>query len=248
MAAAPVVSGSTGKPFPITLREEEERSTKKVKNKQIEVGSLNSNTISPMSFKDTVDNVPTITFSDRVRKEMAQAMDGTIMVRLLGKTLSFQTMADRLRLLWKPVGRMRVTDAENGYFMVRFDLTNDCLKAFLDGPWIILGHYLLVQPYSLDFNAKEVKVSSVAAWIQFSGLPFTTVIRTFYVRFLKKWENLSRLTTTLLIHKEVILQGWRSSWIYASLSFGESSLMTSLEPSNMKDSHSYVINVQGMGM
>ncbi|KAK9104620.1 hypothetical protein Scep_021464 [Stephania cephalantha] len=108
MAAAPMVSGSTGNPSPITLPEEEERSTKKVKNKQIEVGSLNYNTISLMSFKNIVgsiedvvmvetssskdivvgnddlmrgvkDNVTTITFSDRVHKEMEQAMDGTVM-------------------------------------------------------------------------------------------------------------------------------------------------------------------------
>ncbi|KAK9086385.1 hypothetical protein Syun_028779 [Stephania yunnanensis] len=103
---------------------------------------------------------------------MANAMDNTIMVRLLGKLISFRTLSSKLHAMWSPEGNMKITDAENGYYMVRFDSSEDCHKALLEGPWTILGHYLLVQPYTLDFDTKGVNVSSVATWIRFPGLPF----------------------------------------------------------------------------
>ncbi|KAK9112248.1 hypothetical protein Scep_019767 [Stephania cephalantha] len=103
-----------------------------------------------------MEDIRSISFSERVRKQIVEAMDSTIMVRLLSRTVSFRTMADRLKNMRNPTGRMMVTNAENGYFMVRFDLMDDCLSALLEGPWTILGHYLLVQPYYLEFDTREV--------------------------------------------------------------------------------------------
>ncbi|KAH1080394.1 hypothetical protein J1N35_020155 [Gossypium stocksii] len=37
-------------------------------------------------------------------------------------------------------------------------------------PWMIYGHYLVVQPWSRDFTIKETLSSNIVAWIQFLGL------------------------------------------------------------------------------
>ncbi|MFQ6632788.1 hypothetical protein Gotur_010584 [Gossypium turneri] len=37
-------------------------------------------------------------------------------------------------------------------------------------PWMIYGHYLVVQPWSRDFTIKETLSSKIVAWIRFLGL------------------------------------------------------------------------------
>ncbi|KAK9099711.1 hypothetical protein Scep_023141 [Stephania cephalantha] len=96
------------KPPPLAVAEDEERSTKKVKNRENEETMTKNEGDFPKSFKGTLmegedsmmiemtnekeievgvhdlsrsikDNLTAIDFSDRVRKEMAEAMDNTIM-------------------------------------------------------------------------------------------------------------------------------------------------------------------------
>ncbi|MBA0777775.1 hypothetical protein Gotri_005750 [Gossypium trilobum] len=39
------------------------------------------------------------------------------------------------------------------------------------GPWVIFGHYLTVQPWTIDFNPSLPYPNMVPTWIQFPGLP-----------------------------------------------------------------------------
>ncbi|PPR82305.1 hypothetical protein GOBAR_AA38409 [Gossypium barbadense] len=47
----------------------------------------------------------------------------------------------------------------------------DCERALSEGPWIILGQYLTVQPWMLAFDPSQAYLSVVMAWIRFPGLP-----------------------------------------------------------------------------
>ncbi|MBA0785624.1 hypothetical protein Gotri_027036 [Gossypium trilobum] len=62
-------------------------------------------------------------------------------------------------------------DIENGYFLVKFKNKLDCEKALSEGPWIIFGQYLTVQPWTLAFDPTQAYPSVVMAWIRFPGLP-----------------------------------------------------------------------------
>ena len=37
---------------------------------------------------------------------------------------------------------------ENDYYLVKFNDDNDAVEVLTKGPWTILGHYLVVQPWS----------------------------------------------------------------------------------------------------
>lgn len=62
-------------------------------------------------------------------------------------------------------------DIENGYFLAKFQISEDYEKVLSQGPWIIFGQYLMVQPWTIDFNSMNLYPSNVLAWIRLPGLP-----------------------------------------------------------------------------
>ncbi|PPD89727.1 hypothetical protein GOBAR_AA29974 [Gossypium barbadense] len=62
-------------------------------------------------------------------------------------------------------------DIENGYYLVRFLKRADYDRVLSQGPWIIFGQYLTVQPWTKDFNPMQLYPSVVLAWIWLLGLP-----------------------------------------------------------------------------
>ncbi|KAH1123278.1 hypothetical protein J1N35_006438 [Gossypium stocksii] len=62
-------------------------------------------------------------------------------------------------------------DVENGYFLAKFQSTVDYDKVLSQGPWVIFGHYLTVQPWTIDFNPNLPYPNLLLSWIRFPGLP-----------------------------------------------------------------------------
>ncbi|PPR93864.1 hypothetical protein GOBAR_AA26805 [Gossypium barbadense] len=107
--------------------------------------------------KSFVNGVPSITFSERVYKFLIQGMENTVILKLLGRNVGFSVLQSKLYNLWILSATLHMMDTENGYFLVKFQNKLDCEKALSEGPWIIFGQYLTVQPWT--------------AWIRFPGLP-----------------------------------------------------------------------------
>ncbi|KAH1131347.1 hypothetical protein J1N35_002725 [Gossypium stocksii] len=62
-------------------------------------------------------------------------------------------------------------DVENGCFLAKFKNPDDYEGALCQGPWVVFGQYLTVQPWSIDFNPIQSYPSTVMAWIRLPGLP-----------------------------------------------------------------------------
>lgn len=62
-------------------------------------------------------------------------------------------------------------DIENGYFLDKYQSVEDYEKILSQVPWIIFGQYLIVQPWSIDFNLAFPYPNFVFTWIKFPGLP-----------------------------------------------------------------------------
>lgn len=60
---------------------------------------------------------------------------------------------------------------ENEYFLIRFSETEDLKKVFDGGPWVILGHYLVVQRWQPEFVPSDIHIRRVAVWVRVPGLP-----------------------------------------------------------------------------
>ncbi|KAL4303593.1 hypothetical protein GQ457_10G006750 [Hibiscus cannabinus] len=86
--------------------------------------------------------IPSIQFSSRVHDQIDNNLRNAIVVRLLGRTIGYKALVNRVNALWKPVGLLQVIDLDNNYFLVRFSMPADYTKVLTEGPWTIYGSYL----------------------------------------------------------------------------------------------------------
>ncbi|KAI9124795.1 hypothetical protein K1719_004122 [Acacia pycnantha] len=127
--------------------------------------------ISEEDYKiDKEGEVPSIEFSDEVKAALAKGMERSVIIKLLGRSITFQELTTRTQLMWKLKGSVHIMDMERSFFCATFALEEDYLKVLTGGPWMIYGAYLTVQPWSLDFNAQTDIVSKVVAWVRIPRL------------------------------------------------------------------------------
>ncbi|KAL4280959.1 hypothetical protein GQ457_03G040380 [Hibiscus cannabinus] len=124
-------------------------------------------------LRSVVDGVIHIDFSDRIRDLTIKSLDQTIVIKLLGRRIGYNTLRNKLYDLWKPSQPFRLMDIENDYFLVTFRSHSDLLKVLADGPWTIFGYYLTVEPWSPDFSTSQLHPRKIIAWVRLPGLPVT---------------------------------------------------------------------------
>ncbi|XP_072073484.1 uncharacterized protein [Arachis hypogaea] len=79
-------------------------------------------------------------------------------------------LVHKLKGIWRLKGGYEVLDVGFGYFLVKFDHNEDREKVLLGGPWLILGHYIAVKPWSSDFRPCEDSFGDTMVWVRIAGL------------------------------------------------------------------------------
>lgn len=120
--------------------------------------------------KCIMDGVPTIDFSERVYGLIDQIMSKTLIVKLLGRTIGYNALWNRMCAMWKPAMHFQLRDIANEYYLAKFEFETDYNNVLSRGPWVIFGHYLTVQPWSNYFTTNEEFPQRVVAWIRIPGL------------------------------------------------------------------------------
>lgn len=128
---------------------------------EFEEGDVTENKDGPM---------PSISFSDRIHEKLCEPWKNSVIVKLLGRTIGYRTLCMRLNVMWKSTMPYSVIDLENNYFLVRFRSASDAVDALTKGPWIIMGHYLTVQPWTPYFDFNTTDIDRVNVWIRLPGL------------------------------------------------------------------------------
>ncbi|KAG8475227.1 hypothetical protein CXB51_032054 [Gossypium anomalum] len=118
-----------------------------------------------------VNGIPAIAFSDRIKDILFKEMESMIILKLLRRNIGYNVLYNRIFNLWKSLNSFHLMDITNGYFFVKFQGMEDYNKVLTQGPWIIFGQYLTVQPWTKTFNPEQPYPSVVLAWIRLSGLP-----------------------------------------------------------------------------
>ena len=60
-----------------------------------------------------------------------------LVIKLLGKLISFLVIKENLRNVWQLRGDYEVISLENGYFLRKFNLVDNREKVISSGPWMI---------------------------------------------------------------------------------------------------------------
>lgn len=95
-----------------------------------------------------------------------------VVIKLLGRYISYKALCNRLGTIWSSTLGFSIIDLENDYFLVRFKMEGDAEFALTQGPWTIVAHYLVVQPWTPHFDSFKEAINSVIAWIRLSGMAF----------------------------------------------------------------------------
>ncbi|XP_039020895.1 uncharacterized protein LOC120152846 [Hibiscus syriacus] len=111
-------------------------------------------------------------FSDEVHDSVNHNMQRTMIIHLLGRTIGYLALWNKINILWQPMGRFQLIDLDNDYFLVRFESDRDYTNVLTEGPWVNFGSYLTVQPWSHSFDTTDSHPSQVIIWIRLSRLPY----------------------------------------------------------------------------
>nr|KJB81348.1 hypothetical protein B456_013G140300 [Gossypium raimondii] len=155
-----------------------DRNTKKVHFKDLDSGVENDM---------VVDSTPTLEISwrdkvlgrgapDSGRDEDFEFLDGNV-VRTTVNGVSAINFSERIqRILFrnmattKPSQQIHIMDVENCYFLIKFQSHDDYERVLTQGPWIVLGQYPTVQPWTPEFNPLQAFPSSTMVWVRLPGL------------------------------------------------------------------------------
>ena len=88
---------------------------------------------------------PKVFFADSVIREASEVWRDALVVKLLGKSIGYATLLNKLKALWRLKGGFDIMSAGNDHYMVKFDLPEDRSVVMEGGPWMINGHYLAVK-------------------------------------------------------------------------------------------------------
>lgn len=68
-------------------------------------------------------------------------------------------------------GSIKIIDVPHDYYQVLFTLEENYNHAFLDGPWMITDHYIMVWRWRPFFHANTNMGRKLAIWIHNPKLP-----------------------------------------------------------------------------
>ncbi|XVF07510.1 hypothetical protein REPUB_Repub06bG0145300 [Reevesia pubescens] len=154
------------------------------------------------SEDDTTDEDlegPCILLSKEEKKRIRSPWRNTLIVKLLGRSIGYTYLCNRVKQLWSLTGAFQAVDLDNDFYCFRFSNESDFNHVLLRGPWVIANHYLTVRRWTPCFRPEEATINSVAAWIRFPGMP----LEYYDNDILKRMGNL--LGQTLMIDKNTLI-------------------------------------------
>lgn len=116
-------------------------------------------------------NIPTIDFADHILDSLNRRMGFSVIIKLLGRNIGYRPLRTRLQHLWSPSESFQLIDLDDNCFLVKFRNEFDYHHALMNGPWVIFGHCLSVQPWSPSFNPQHHSISRIVTWVRLPKLP-----------------------------------------------------------------------------
>lgn len=81
--------------------------------------------------------LPAISFSQKVHLQLVKPWESIVVMKLLGRSIGYKVLCNRLEALWNMSYDFSVIDLENNYFLVRFKREFDAQHVLTQGLWIV---------------------------------------------------------------------------------------------------------------
>ncbi|KAJ6387308.1 hypothetical protein OIU78_017096 [Salix suchowensis] len=86
--------------------------------------------------------VPSIQFSDKIKDCLYRPWKSAIIIKLMGRPLTYNFLREQLLRRWKPKELITFIDLENNFLIVKFLLDEDMKYVLIGGPWQVVGQYV----------------------------------------------------------------------------------------------------------
>ncbi|OMO65780.1 reverse transcriptase [Corchorus capsularis] len=114
---------------------------------------------------------PQLKVSKEEHESLCQPWKQTLIVKVLGKSVGYNFLLNRLRQIWNLQQDFSLMDLDNDYFLVRVRNPDDYNTIVSGGPWIVVGHYLTMRKWKPLFRPCQASITSTTVWVRFPGLP-----------------------------------------------------------------------------
>ncbi|CAI0558324.1 unnamed protein product [Linum tenue] len=114
---------------------------------------------------------PNIHFSSAEERQFCREWRSALVVKALGRSVSYTGISKRLNDLWARAGGIQVSSVKNGYFLVRFTSGIDYERALTGGPWMMGDNYLMVHMWDKHFRPYNHDISSTLVWACLLDIP-----------------------------------------------------------------------------
>ncbi|XP_028089244.1 uncharacterized protein LOC114289679 [Camellia sinensis] len=142
--------------------------------------------------------LPCITFSQEELTRIRDPWNQSLIVKLMGRNVSYSLLMNRINSLWKPSGPIHGIDLGNHYYLIKFHLESDLHKVLNDGPWFIGVNFLALQKWEPEFHTNRAIMSTTVIWARLQGLPIEYYDRS----TLKRLGNLLGTLLKIDVHTE----------------------------------------------
>ncbi|XVE96848.1 hypothetical protein REPUB_Repub02eG0258600 [Reevesia pubescens] len=114
---------------------------------------------------------PSLPISADEHEDLCAPWRKTLIIKVLGKSVGFNFLWNRLRQIWRLEEDFSLVDLGNDFFLVRVHNPDDYNFIFSEGPWIVAGHYLTVRKWKPLFCPNQETIGTTAVWVRLPGLP-----------------------------------------------------------------------------
>lgn len=94
---------------------------------------------------------PVVSISPQKYHNLFQPWRGALVLKLLGKSISYRVLEQRTWNLWNLELGYELIDLEQGLYLARFFSQEDYFKVFEGCSWIIMGQYLTISKWKPNF-------------------------------------------------------------------------------------------------
>ncbi|KAL4314331.1 hypothetical protein AHAS_Ahas15G0074400 [Arachis hypogaea] len=101
---------------------------------------------------------------------------------------------------WVRNGTINVIDMDRDYYLIHFSDDEDYSHALMEGPWMIAGHYLVVQRWRPFFLTSEDIIRKIAVWIRIPNLSIELYNQRFMWRVGSAIGHMLKIDRTTSIH------------------------------------------------
>lgn len=98
---------------------------------------------------------PQVKFSRRVYSSIDENNKQTLIMRMLGRSIGYRALVNRIESFWGLTSEYKIVDLDNNYFLIKLASQNNYDRILIGGPWIVYGHYMMVQPWTRKFSMEE---------------------------------------------------------------------------------------------